>query len=86
MIGIHSPTTTRSSRPSPSMSRQTASVTMPTCCELRRELRGDVGEVARPVVLQQHALRIDPVAARHDAAADEEIDRAIAVVVGRDDA
>ena len=30
VIGIHSPTTTRSSLPSPSTSRQSASVTMPT--------------------------------------------------------
>ena len=53
--------------------------------QVGRELRGDVREVAVAVVLEQHALGRGAVPPRHDAPAHEQIDVAIAVVVGRHD-
>ena len=55
-------------------------------CQFGCECRGYVGEVAVPVVLEQHALGIAAVAPRDHAPTDEQVDVAIPVVVGGHDA
>ena len=55
----------------------------PHVLEVGREPPRDVGEVPVAVVLEHHAPRIGSVAPRHDAAAHEEIDVAVTVVIGR---
>ena len=57
----------------------------PDGIEAGRFLGGNVAEVPVPVVLQQVTPRCHAVLARHDAAADEQIDVAVAIEIARHD-